>query len=64
LLKVAEQTIVDLNLADTEALAEWRRDAAGTGGSGNFYRAKEAAPEGDKEHWCAISTRDLVDYRE
>jgi len=38
-LKVAEQTIVDLNLADTEALAEWRRDAAAQVESGNFYRA-------------------------
>jgi hypothetical protein len=25
---------------------------------------KEAAPEGDEENWCAISTRDLVDSLE
>src|SRR6266403_907131 len=63
-LKVAEQTIVDLNLADTEALAEWRRDAAAQVDQAISTAQKEAAPEGDKEDWCAISTRDLVDSLE
>src|ERR1700747_3603475 len=30
-LKVAEQTIIDLNLVDAETLAEWRKDAAAQG---------------------------------
>src|SRR6266403_1518221 len=63
-LKVAEQTIVDLNLADTEALAEWRRDAAAQVDQAISAAQKEAAPEGDEEDWRAISTRDIVDSLE
>src|SRR5438034_4359114 len=60
-LKVAEQTIADLNLADAETLAEWRKDAAAKVDEAIATAQKEAPPEGDKEDWCAISTRDLVD---
>src|SRR6266576_5572200 len=63
-VKVAEQTIVDLNLADAETLAEWRRDAAAQVDQAISTAQKEAAPEGDEEDWCAISTRDIVDSLE
>jgi pyruvate dehydrogenase E1 component alpha subunit/2-oxoisovalerate dehydrogenase E1 component alpha subunit len=63
-VKVAEQTIVDLNLADAETLAEWRRDAAAQVDQAISTAQKEAAPEAAEEDWCAISTRDLVDSLE
>jgi pyruvate dehydrogenase E1 component alpha subunit/2-oxoisovalerate dehydrogenase E1 component alpha subunit len=56
-LKVAEQTIADLNLIDAKTLTEWRNEAIATA-------QKEAAPEGDKEDWCALSTRNLLDQVE
>jgi TPP-dependent pyruvate/acetoin dehydrogenase alpha subunit len=63
-LKVAEQTIADLNLLDADTLAEWRRDAAAQVDDAIATAQKEAPPEGDKEDWCAISTRKLVDSLE
>src|SRR5436189_5651110 len=60
-LKVAEQTIIDLNLVDAETLAEWRKDAVAQVEEAIAAAQKEPAPEGDKEDWSAISTRDLVD---
>ena len=63
-LKVAEQTIADLNLVDAETLREWRKDAAARVDQAISTAQKEAAPEGDEEDWCAISTRDLVDSLE
>jgi TPP-dependent pyruvate/acetoin dehydrogenase alpha subunit len=63
-VKVAEQTIVDLNLADAETLAEWRRDAAAQVDQAISTAQKEAAPEAAEENWCAVSTRDLVDSLE
>jgi acetoin:2,6-dichlorophenolindophenol oxidoreductase subunit alpha len=63
-LKVAEQTIADLNLVDAETLREWRKDAAAQVDQAISTAQKEAAPEGDEEDWCAISTRDLVDSLE
>jgi pyruvate dehydrogenase E1 component alpha subunit/2-oxoisovalerate dehydrogenase E1 component alpha subunit len=60
-LKVAEQTIVDLNLLDAETLAEWRKAAAAQVDEAIATAQKEAPPEGDKEDWCALSTRDLAD---
>src|SRR5438094_1291695 len=63
-LKVAEQTIADLNLVDAETLAEWRRDAAAQVDEAIATAQKEAPPEGDKEDWYAISTRELVDSLE
>jgi TPP-dependent pyruvate/acetoin dehydrogenase alpha subunit len=63
-VKIAEQMIVDLNLADAETLAEWRRDAAAQVDQAISAAQKEAAPEGDEEDWCAISTRDLGDSLE
>src|SRR5436189_4674826 len=63
-LKVAEQTIADLNLVDAETLREWRKDAAAQVDQAISTAQKEAAPEGYEEDWCAISTRDLVDSLE
>jgi TPP-dependent pyruvate/acetoin dehydrogenase alpha subunit len=63
-LKVAEQTIADLNLIDSETLTEWRKEAAAKVDEAIATAQQEAAPEGDKEDWCALSTRDLIDYME
>jgi TPP-dependent pyruvate/acetoin dehydrogenase alpha subunit len=60
-LKVAEQTIADLKLADAETLAEWRKEAVTKVDEAIATAQKEAPPEGDKEDWCALSTRDLID---
>src|SRR5213083_1362368 len=61
-LKVTEQTIVDLKLVDPNIMAEWRREAAAQVDEAIAVAQQEAAPEGNKEDWCALSTRDLVDY--
>src|SRR6266480_3081836 len=63
-LKVAEQTIVDLNLLGAETLAQWRKDAAAQVDEAIAAAQQEAAPEGNKEDWCALTTRDLVDHAE
>ena len=63
-LKLAEQTIVDVNLLDAATLREWRKDAAAQVDEAISIAQKEAAPEADEENWCAISTRDLVDLLE
>src|SRR5881398_4065082 len=63
-LKVAEQTIADLNLADAKTLTEWRKEAAAKVDEAIATAQKEAPPEGDKEDWCAISVRDLVESPE
>src|SRR5881409_2558164 len=59
-LKVAEQTIIDLNLSDAETLAEWRKEAVAQVDEAVTTAQKEAVPEGDKEDWCAYSMRDLA----
>jgi len=61
-VKVAEQTIIDLNLADAETLAAWRKDTAAQVDEAIAAAQQEAAPEAAKEDWCALSTRDLVDH--
>jgi TPP-dependent pyruvate/acetoin dehydrogenase alpha subunit len=61
-LKVAEQTITDLNLVAPDTLAEWRKDAVAQVDEAIATAQKEPAPEGDKEDWCALFTRDLVDH--
>src|SRR5437870_8473221 len=60
-LKVAEQTIADRNLVGSETLTEWRKEAVAKVDEAIATAQKEAPPEGDKEDWCAISVRDLVD---
>src|SRR5881296_552592 len=63
-LKVTEQTIADLNLVDAKTLTEWRKEAVAKVDEAIATAQKEAPPEGDKEDWCAISVRDLVDSLE
>jgi acetoin:2,6-dichlorophenolindophenol oxidoreductase subunit alpha len=63
-LKVAEQTIVDLNLASPETLREWRENAAAQVDQAIATAQKEAAPEANEEDWCAISTRRVADQIE
>src|SRR6266480_32858 len=63
-LKVAEQTMADLNLVDAKTLTEWRKEAAAKVDEAIATAQKEAPPEGDKEDWCALSTRDLLDQLE
>src|SRR5215472_3423199 len=61
-VKVAEQTIIESNLLDPDTLAEWRKDAVAQVDDAIATAQKEAVPESDKEDWCALSTRDLVDH--
>src|SRR6266403_1616997 len=61
-LKAAEQTIIESNLLDQDTLAEWRKDAVAQVDDAVATAQKEAVPEADKEDWCALSTRDLVDH--
>jgi hypothetical protein len=42
-------------------LAKWRKDAAAQVDEAIATAQKEAAPDGEKEDWCAIFTRNLVD---
>src|SRR3982074_1534970 len=61
-VKVAEQTIIESNLLDPNTLTEWRKDAVAQVDEAVATAQKEAVPEADKEDWCALSTRDLVDH--
>lgn len=61
-LKVAEQTIIESNLMDPDALAAWRKDAVAQVDEAVAAAQKEAVPEAEKEDWCALSTRHLVDH--
>jgi acetoin:2,6-dichlorophenolindophenol oxidoreductase subunit alpha len=61
-LKVAEQAIAGLNLASSETLAEWRKDAAAQVDEAIATAQKESVPEAEKEDWCALFTRDLADH--
>jgi len=63
-LKLAEKTIVDLEMADVATLQSWREDAARQVDEAIATAQKEAAPDAEKEDWCAITTRELVDRRE
>src|SRR5437763_2954519 len=61
-LKVAAQTIIEASLLDPDILAEWRNDAVAQVDEAVATAQKEAVPEADKEDWCALSTRYLVDH--
>src|SRR4029453_2176604 len=63
-LKVAEQTIIESNLLDPDTLAKWRKDAVGQVDEAVAAAQKEPVPESDKEDWCALSNRELVDHAE
>jgi pyruvate dehydrogenase E1 component alpha subunit/2-oxoisovalerate dehydrogenase E1 component alpha subunit len=60
-LKLVEQKILELNLADAETLQSWRDDAARQVDEAIATAQTDPQPEGDKEDWCAISMRELVD---
>src|SRR5438067_2091357 len=60
-LRLAEQKIVDLNLADAETLRAWRDEAAAKVDEAIATAQTEAAPDAAEEDWCAISQRALVD---
>src|SRR6266481_5876295 len=60
-LKRAEKLVVDLKLTDSETLQSWRAEAAAKVDEAITTAQKEAAPEGEKEDWCALSQRDLID---
>src|SRR6266446_94645 len=63
-LKRAEKLIVDLNLVDAKTLQGWRDEAAAQVDQAITTAQKEAAPDAEREDWCAISTRELVDRPE
>src|SRR5207245_4796614 len=63
-LKLAEKKIVDLEMADAATLQSWREDAANQVDEAIATAQKEATPDAEKEDWCAISTRELVDQPE
>lgn len=61
-LKVAEETIINQKLASPETLAGWRKEAVAQVEEAIAMAQKEPVPEGNKEDWCALSTRDLLDH--
>jgi acetoin:2,6-dichlorophenolindophenol oxidoreductase subunit alpha len=60
-LKRAEKTILELNLADAQTLRSWRDEATVKVEEAVATAQKEAPPEGEKEDWCALSQRNLLD---
>jgi TPP-dependent pyruvate/acetoin dehydrogenase alpha subunit len=63
-LKRAEKLISELKLADSETLQSWRDEAAAKVEEAITTAQKEDVPEGEKEDWCALSQRDLLDHAE
>jgi TPP-dependent pyruvate/acetoin dehydrogenase alpha subunit len=63
-LKRAEKLIAELNLVDAETLQSWRDEAAAKVDEAITTAQKEAAPEAEKEDWCALSQRELADHAE
>src|SRR6266699_2080596 len=63
-LKLAEKKVVDLEMADAATLKSWREDAARQVDEAIATAQKDAAPNAEREDWCAISTRELVDQPE
>ena len=60
-LNLTEKKIVDLGLADAATLQSWKDDAKRQVEEAIATAQQEAAPDGEKEDWCAISTRELAD---
>jgi acetoin:2,6-dichlorophenolindophenol oxidoreductase subunit alpha len=60
-LKLTERKIIDLGLADAGTLQSWKDDARKQVDEAIATAQTEPAPDGDKEDWCAISTRELLD---
>jgi len=63
-VKLAEKNIVHLQLVDAATLQSWKDDAKKQVDEAIAIAQQEAAPEGDKEDWRAISTSELLDQRE
>ncbi len=63
-VKLTEKKIVDLGLADAATLQSWKDDARKQVDEAIETAQKDPAPEGEKEDWCAISTRELADQPE
>jgi pyruvate dehydrogenase E1 component alpha subunit/2-oxoisovalerate dehydrogenase E1 component alpha subunit len=63
-LQCAEKFIKENELADSATMQSWREKAAREVDEAVATAQSEAAPNGEEEDWCAISTRDLVDEPE
>ena len=63
-VKLSEKKIVDLQLVNAATLQSWKDDVKQQVDEAIATAQQEAAPEGDKEDWRAISTSELLDQRE
>ncbi len=59
--KLAEETVLECDLADRETISEWRKKISADIDEAITTAQKEAAPLGDEEDWHAISDRALID---
>ncbi|MDQ6913896.1 MAG: thiamine pyrophosphate-dependent dehydrogenase E1 component subunit alpha [Verrucomicrobiota bacterium] len=60
-LQRAEKLILDEGLLDREGLQKMRSEVAAQVDEAIATAQQEDAPQGDKEDWCAVSTRELAD---
>jgi acetoin:2,6-dichlorophenolindophenol oxidoreductase subunit alpha len=60
-LKVTEKVILELGLVDEKMLQSWREEASAKVEEAVATAQKEAAPDPEKEDWCALSQRELAD---
>ena len=58
---VTEKLILKKNWLDPETLKKWRAEISAEVDKAVETAQREAAPDGSKEDWCAMSTRGLVD---
>src|SRR5712672_202094 len=58
----AERFITERELVGSEILVEWRKAAAAQVDEAIAAAPKEPVPESEKEDWCALSTRHLIDH--
>jgi acetoin:2,6-dichlorophenolindophenol oxidoreductase subunit alpha len=63
-VKLAAKKIIDLQLVDAATLQAWKEDAAKQVDEAIEIAQKDPSPDGAKEDWRAISTRELVDQIE
>ncbi len=57
----AEQLITERGLLDPQTLKQWRAEVVAEVEKAVETAQREAAPVGNEEDWCALSTRELVD---
>ncbi|MDQ6939765.1 MAG: thiamine pyrophosphate-dependent dehydrogenase E1 component subunit alpha [Verrucomicrobiota bacterium] len=60
-LQRAEKLILDEGLLDREGLQKMRSEVAAQVDEAIATAQQEDVPQGDKEDWCAVSTRELAD---